>query len=378
MQNKSWWLEFRRKMPVVEKWAYFDHAAVAPLSGPALQTLSAWSCEAASNGEVNWSAWRKRVEEVRDLAAKFVGADSTEIALIHNTTEGITLVAEGFPWKPGDNVVTPVGEFPTNLYPWLNLASRGIEVRQVPTVDERVDLKMLESACDERTRIVTISWVGFATGWRNDVDALAEIAHRRGAYLFLDAIQGLGVFPLDVRKTPVDFLAVDGHKWLLGPEGAGIFFVRRDNLELLQPMGVGWNSVQNEWDFSHPQFNLKPSAARFEGGSYNMAGLHALGASLEMLYGYGVEMLSERVQELTDSICERLRGIGANIVSVREDNRLSGIVAVEVPRKDPNVVRKMCRCRGVIVNCRAGRLRVSPHAYNNDEDIDRLIAAIAI
>ena len=108
-----------------------------------------------------------------------------------------------------------------------------------------------------------------------------------------------------------------------------------------------------------------------------MAGLHALGASLEMLYGYGVEMLSERVQELTDSICERLRGIGANIVSVREDNRLSGIVAVEVPRKDPNVVRKMCRHRGVIVNCRAGRLRVSPHAYNNDEDIDRLIAAIA-
>ena len=250
MQNKSWWLEFRRKMPVVEKWAYFDHAAVAPLSGPALQTLSAWSCEAASNGEVNWSAWRKRVEEVRDLAAKFVGADSTEIALIRNTTEGITLVAEGFPWKPGDNVVTPVGEFPTNLYPWLNLASRGIEVRQVPTVDERVDLEMLESACDERTRIVTISWVGFATGWRNDVDALAEIAHRHGAYLFLDAIQGLGVFPLDVRQTPVDFLAVDGHKWLLGPEGAGIFFVRRDNLELLQPMGVGWNSVQNEWDFS--------------------------------------------------------------------------------------------------------------------------------
>src|SRR5690606_37199505 len=133
-------------------------------------------------------------------------------------------VAEGFPWREGDNVVTLADEFPANLYPWMNLKSRGVEARLVPTDDGRVDLDRLNAACDDRTRIVSVSWVGFASGWRNDVAAVAEIAHRRGAYFFLDAIQGLGAFPIDARAAGVDFLAADGHKWMLGPEGAGVFY----------------------------------------------------------------------------------------------------------------------------------------------------------
>ena len=147
----------------------------------------------------------------------------------------------------------------------------------MPTDGGRLDLDRLAAACDDRTRIVSVSWVAYASGWRHDLDRLAELVHRRGALLFLDAIQGLGVFPLDVRKTPVDFLAADGHKWLLGPEGAGIFFIRREHLDRLRPVGVGWNSVRGAHDFSRIELLFKDTAARYEGGSQNVAGLSALG-----------------------------------------------------------------------------------------------------
>ncbi len=246
-----------------------------------------------------------------------IGALPEEIALVGNTTAGINLVAEGFPWKPGDNVVTRADEFPTNQYPWLHLADRGVETRRVPTNDGRLDLDRLAAACDNRTRIVSVSWVAYASGWRHDLDRLAELVHGRGALLFLDAIQGLGVFPLDVRQTPIDFLAADGHKWLLGPEGAGIFFTRREHLNLLRPVGVGWNSVRGHADFSHIELVFRDTAARYEGGSQNVAGLSALGASVESAQRFGTDGLSRRVLEITDLACQRLAEIGAVIHSDR-------------------------------------------------------------
>ena len=180
----------------------------------------------SEHGTADWVRWRKTVETARKLAAELLNASREEIALIHSTTEGINLVAEGVPWRRGDNVVTLASEFPSNLYPWMNLKDRGVEVRLVPAKDERADLDRIAAACDEKTRIVSVSWVGYATGWRNDLGAILELAHRAGAKLFVDAIQGLGVFPLDVQETPVDFLAADGHKWLLGPENEDHLFFR--------------------------------------------------------------------------------------------------------------------------------------------------------
>jgi len=370
------WQEFRSQMPVADEWVYLDHAAVAPLSGPAQRTFNEWAADVAENGDTDWDRWRKGLERIRTLAADLIKADRSEIALIHNTTEGVNLVAEGFPWKPGDNVVLPTGEFPTNLYPWLNQQASGVEVRQVPTRDERVDLEQLDAACNSRTRIIAISWIGYATGWRNDVDALVELAHRNGAYLFLDAIQGLGAFPIDLSETSVDFLAADSHKWLLGPEGAGIFFTRREHLDLLRPLSVGWNSVQHAGDFMNPELTFKQDAGRYEGGSYNMAGLHAMGASLELLAGYGVQQISQRILAITDELCERLREIGATIARAPDRKHRSGIVSFELPGHNPQERRRRCREQGIVINCRSGRLRASPHAYNDEEDIERLISAL--
>jgi selenocysteine lyase/cysteine desulfurase len=363
-------------MPVAGRWAYFDHAAVAPLSGPAQAAIRDWAEDLAQHGDAHWKQWSNRVEEVRQLGARLVGADTEEVALVRNTTEGISLVAEGYPWQPGDNVVLPADEFPSNLFPWLNVASRGVEVRQVPSRDGQFDLKELDAACDARTRIVAVSWVGYATGWRCDVDAVVEIAHRHGALVCLDAIQGLGVFPLDVRRTPVDFLSADGHKWLLGPEGAGLFYIRREHLDRLRPLGIGWNSVAHAGDFSNLELKLKPSAARYEGGSYAMPGIIGLGASLELLAQFGPARIGERLISYTTEVCNRLSEIGAVIASDRRPQHASGIVSFELPGRDPQLLRRRCLERSIVLSCRAGRLRLSPHAYNNHEDLDRLIAGL--
>jgi selenocysteine lyase/cysteine desulfurase len=369
----------RAAMPAARNLAYLDHAAVAPLSQPAADAIRNWCNEALDVGNPRWTTWVKEVEALRQATAHMLGAGVDETALVPNTTAGIGLVAEGFDWRDGDNVVTFANEFPSNQYPWLNLASRGVETRRVPTdVSGRPDLDELAVACDDRTRIVSVSWVGFATGYRHDVARIAKIAHRKGALLFLDAIQGLGVFPINVEEFGVDFLAADGHKWLLGPEGAGIAYIRREHLDKLRPIGPGWHSVIPGQDYTQIELNLRPAAARYEGGSQNMVGMLGLGASVKLLSELGVANLAAAVLDITDLACERLAKIGAKIVSdrstePRNGEQRSGIVAFELPGHDPLAVKRYAMECGVVFSYRAGRLRISPHAYNNEEDLDKLV-----
>ncbi|MEM9657835.1 MAG: aminotransferase class V-fold PLP-dependent enzyme, partial [Planctomycetota bacterium] len=273
----------RAAMPVAAEWAYFDHAAVAPLTQPAVDAISRWLREAANQGDAVWPEWWQRVQASRRTAARLIGAAPEEIALVANTTAGVNFVAEGLDWQSGDNVVTLDDEFPSNLYPWMHLDDRGVETRRVSTDKGRVDYDALAARCDQRTRVLTVSWIGYKTGCRRDLKALASVAEECGALLFVDAIQGVGAFPLNVRETPVDFLAADGHKWQLGPEGAGFAYLRRDRLPLLRTVGVGWNSVAQGPDFDHIALDLRDTAQRYEGGSQNMAGLIGWGASLELL-----------------------------------------------------------------------------------------------
>jgi selenocysteine lyase/cysteine desulfurase len=221
---------------------------------------------------------------------------------------------------------------------------------------------------------VTISWVEYASGFRNDLDAIGEACRQRGILFFVDAIQALGVFPLDVSRSSIDFLAADGHKWLLGPEGAGVFWIRRDLVDRLHPVGVGWHSVVGAWDFAAIDFRLKPNAGRWESGSLNIAGITALGASLEMLLEIGIEELAGRILALTDRFCALVERTGWRVYSPRRETERSGIVSlVAPPDRQPAAVVRRLRQQGVVVNHRAGRLRVSPHAYNTPDEVDRLV-----
>jgi cysteine desulfurase/selenocysteine lyase len=369
------WNELRCEMPVTKRWAYFDHAAVAPLTERARRTLVEYADDVAINGVVNDPDHVRRIEGVRRRAGQLLNADPLDIAFIKNTCEGIGIVAEGLHWNAGDNIVTSEDEYPANLYPWMNLAECGVELRRVPTRQGRVLLDDLRNAVDGRTRLVSLSFVEYASGFRNDLVAVGQMCREKGVLFFVDAIQGLGVFPLDVQQVPVDFLAADGHKWLLSPEGAGLFWIRRELVEQLHAVGVGWNSVIGARDFSRISFRLKPHAGRWESGTLNVSGILALGASLELLLGVGIDAVAERVLYLTDYLCERCRQAGVTVYSSRRPEEASGIVSLVIDG-DVGVLKERCREAGIVVNQRAGRLRVSPHAYNTTEELDRLVAII--
>ena len=367
-------------MPVARRWAYFDHAAVAPIPQSAADTIDAWNQVALLEGDTQWLDWSKRIEEIRRRAAGLVNAQPGEIALVPNTTAGVNIVAAGIPWRQGDNVVIAANEFPTNQYAWINLQSQGVEVRRVQPDGLIIDANRIADACDARTRVVSLSWVGYASGYRLDPKQFAEVAHNAGALFFLDAIQGMGVFPLDVRQTDIDFFAADGHKWMLGPEGAGLFYCKQEHLELLRPTGLGWNSVTRYFDYTTIDLELRPTAARFEGGSQNMVGFHGLGASLDLLAECGLSPeaspVAESVLQISHHGAERLQAIGATIFSPQDDEHRSGIVSFELPGRDAQQLRKLCLDNQVALACRDGRLRISPHAYNNEEDVERLIKVL--
>ncbi len=365
------------QFPVVRNWAYFDHAAVAPLPRHSGEVLRAWTVDQEQNGVVNWLDQERRLEAARDRVAGLIEAHRDEIAFINSTTQGIGLIAEGYPWRVGDNVVTVGEEYPSNLLPWMNLASRGVEVRQVESREGRIWLEDLVAAFDRSTRVLAISHVEFATGFRNDLDALAELCQSRGVALFVDAIQGLGPFRIDVRRTPIDFLAADGHKWLLGPEGAGFLYVRRDWIDRLRTIGVGSHSVIGSFNANRVELRLKPNAQRWEGGSFSMPGLLTFGASVELFHEWGLDAVSRRILDRAQAVRELAASAGWTVFgSPREADR-SAIIVLEREGVDPDAAAvELRRTRGIVVACRRGRLRISPHVYNNHEDLERLRAGL--
>lgn len=365
------------EFPVASRWAYFDHAAVAPLPRRSVERLAAWSTDAMSNGVAHWGEWAERLEIVRDRIAALISARTDEIALVPSTTVGIGLVAEGLEWKAGDNVVTAFEEYPSNVYPWMNLASRGVSLRRVPGRDGAIWPEDLAGAMDDRTRVLAISHVEFASGFRNDLDALCSLCRERGVAVLVDAIQSLGAIAIDVRKTPVDFLATGGQKWLLGPEGSGFLYVRSEWIDKLRTLGVGSRSVVGHMDYSNIDFTLRPGAKRWEGGAYNMGAIQTLGASLEILHEVGIERASARILDRAARVRAIAEEAGWSVYGSRAQGDLSGIVSIERPGVDARACVKPLRESGVIASWRGGRLRLSPHIYTNEADLARLGEALA-
>ncbi len=376
---------FRDQMPVSQAWAYFDHAAVGPIPRRAAIAIQNWATQACQAGDVHWPEWSSASSQLRKHAAALLHCQTSEIGLIPNTTFGINVVAAGYRWRAGDSVVVPQNEFPSNMLPWKQLQERGVQVRIVPVgLDGRLCIDRIIDVIDTSTRMVTVSWVGYASGYRIDLAELCDRVHRAGAQLFVDAIQGLGVFPLDTQAIPIDYAAADGHKWMLGPEGAGLLYIRQSNLERLNPMMIGWCSVESSASFSSEATELKSSAARYEGGSSNHVGVIGLAQSLGMLLEYGCAYpenpIAAAILENAASLRDAIRSAGGVLAYDQPASAnaptASGIVSFEMPDRDPMQVRKQLLAAGVVLSVRHNKLRIATHAYNDHQDIDRLQRAL--
>ncbi len=370
-------LSWRSEFPVTETYIYMNHAGVAPLSRRSRDAMTEFLEDATVNGAVNAKRWEQTAEACRGVAAQLINADATEIAFMKNTTQGILIAANGIDWRAGDNVVTTAVEFPANVYPWWSLKERyGVQTRMVPEQTGRIHVEDVASAIDERTRAVTISHVEFASGFRNDIQALGEICRERDIWFVVDAIQSLGAIEMDVKSSNVDILAADGHKWLLAPEGAAIFYCADDKRARLINTNVGWASVVNPRDFLNYDLTQKPDATRFEEGSYNSVGLYGLKAAIELLLDIGISTIEAHILELTEHLMAGLEVKGYRVVTPRADSERAGIVIFESNQHTPAEIYEMLHAENIITAERGSGVRVSPHFYNTKSEIKRLLEVL--
>lgn len=367
----------RADYPVLDRCTYLNHSSVGPLSKRSQQAVAS-AVAAQMSGSDGVGELKARIASLKGKLARLIGADDAEIALVRNTVEGLATVASGILWREGDNVVTCDIEFPANVYPWLNLESRyGVRTTLVPARDGRVLADDLIAACDERTRLLTISFVQFSNGYRADLERLGAFCQERGIRFCVDAIQGLGPLQLDVRRCRIDFLAAGGQKWLLGPIGIGFLYVRREAQAELWPAEIGHNSVfQNTERYTEYNLTYRPTAEKFEGGVPNYLGVYGLDAALDPFFAFGPDQVEARVLALTDHLCDGLREARCRLLSHRGPGEASGTVAfVSEVEASPALFARLTEA-GIVVSLREGAIRVAPHFYNTHEEIDRLLAAL--
>lgn len=369
---------FRAHMPVTADWAYLNHAAIGPMSRPAAEAVGRLAASVASTGDRRWVERNEGCERVRRQAARLLGARAPhEVAFVGNTGDGLSAVAWGVGWRAGDNVVGPEPEFPANVYPWMSLAELGVEYRRVPERDGRVDPADLVAAMDSRTRVVAVSWVQYATGHRLPLVPLREACDAAGALLVVDAIQGVGALELDVEAVGVDACALSCHKWLLGPEGLGVLYVSDRVVDRLRPTRHGWRSVASRFEWGVIDPAPAEGALRFEVGTLDVYGIHALGASLDLLLAAGSGAVEARVLTLAERVAAGLITRGFRLAEpLRAPGETSGIVAADHPDRSAEDLARGLDERGIAVSERLGRLRVAPHAYNTEDEIDRFLAAL--
>jgi len=369
------WDRWRHEFPITERCTHFNHAGVSPVSRRVAAAVTAFINEAMVVDAAVQRRWEERAEEIRASMARLIGARADEIAFVKNTSEGISLVAAGLDWRSGDNVIAVDGEYPSNVYPWFGLRRWGVETRLVRPVQGCVRADDVAALADARTRVVSVSFVDWNSGGRTDLGAVGQLCRSRGMLFCVDGIQGVGALHLDVERDHIDCLAVGGHKWLLAPEGCGCLFVSRRVADRLQSVLHGWKSVTNAGTYLPYHFDPRPDAAKFEPGSPSQLGAQALGAAIDLLLEIGPARIEQRLFGLTDRLVAGLRQRGADIVSPWAPGQRSGIVVFQLGGEPQRVCAELTR-QGFVVRVRGGGIRVAPHFYNNENDIDRLLAAL--
>jgi selenocysteine lyase/cysteine desulfurase len=366
--------KIREQFPVTRSKVFLNHAAQSPLPKPVADAIHKYTDDFCKFGTslIECDRWGK------PCFARLIGARPEEIALIENTSVGLNIAANVLQYLPGSKIVTTDLEYPSVVYPWLrkNLAAK---VHYVKSVDGKVSLDEMERAVDDKTVAVAISHVEYVNGFRQNLRVLSEIAHEHGAYLIVDAIQSVGTMPVNVKTDDVDFLMAACYKWLLSPPGAAYLYVRDDLIEKLEPPYVGWASVSQEvfktidfWDIW--SLKLSKTASRFEVGSPSTISFVGAAEAMKMLLDFGTENIKRRIIKLTDRLIDSVKDLGLELQTPEERQYRSGIVNFKI-RKADKVTDKLYR-KGIVVSAIANGIRVSPHFYNTEEEIDKLTEEI--
>ena len=353
------------EFPVLQHGLYANHAAIAPWPRVASEAVAAFARENAEIGAEKYSRWLLRESQLRrGLAGLLNAVSENDIALLKNTTEGICTVANGIDWRAGDNLVLPADEFPSNRLPWLALKRRGVEVREVDIRRTENPERALLEQIDKRTRLLSVSTIQWTDGLRLKLETLGQFCRQTNVLFFVDAIQQLGAMQLDVQACEIDFLAADGHKWLLAPEGIAVFFCREGVRERLQIHQQGWHMVDEPYQFDREDWQPSKTAMRFEAGSPNTLGQVAMHASIGLLHDVGMPRVESLIEENSRVLSAGLTDIsGVELLRQFDPQRVSGIVSFRALNKDPVEVQKELKQRQLSCALRGGGIRLSPHFY---------------
>ncbi len=353
---------------------YLNHAAVSPWPRRTVQAVQQFAADNGTTGSRRYPQWMATELRLRERLATLIGASSPDdVALAKSTSEALSMVAQGLPWRDGDNVVGVRQEFPSNRIVWEALADRGVSWRRLDLADtDHPEVDLLE-LCDARTRVLAVSWVQYARGLRLDLERLGHACRERGILFCVDGIQGVGALPLDLARIPVDFVAADGHKWMLGPEGLALFWCRPELRETLRLTQFGWHMIEDMGNYDREDWQPAHNARRFECGSPNMLGVHALEASLALLQEIGMEQVTAAIAARVARLVELIDAHGLELLSPRAPARRAGIVTFRVPGVNQQALYKALMQRNLMCASRGGGLRFSPHFYTPMEHLGRAI-----
>ena len=367
----------RSEFPITKEWIFLDNAGAVPLprfvTGRMQRFMDSYYKEDITD---HWPLLQDTIAECRGLFAQLICARPEEVALVSSTSEGMNIVANMLDFHSGDNVVVTDVEFPANLFPWLNLANKGVEVRTAAVNGAASPLEAIAACVDDRTRVVAVAHVAFPTGLRLDLKPIADLAHAHGAYLAVDAVQSAGVVPLDVHAAGVDFLACSGFKWMMSPSGTGAFFCREDVMRRYNPGYVSWFSVQNPFNFvPGNDFYLAEDASRFMiSGNINLIGFQGFREGLKFILDTGVETIHTHVHGLLAYAIERAEELGLPLISPSELSQLGSIINIRV--SEPDRLVDTLRAAHVYAVQRVGGIRLSPHVYNTRAEMETVMGLL--
>ena len=367
---------FRELFPVTRRYVYLNHASNGSLATPVVQAMNGYIERCSLHGEVPYAEAEAVVEDCRAMAARLMGVSAAEIAFVKNTSAGAIIAIGSIEWQHGDNLVMMKDAFPTNTYPFHYLLPH-VEKRYVTSAELAQGPDCIFKLVDRHTRAIAIDWVHFLSGVRADIGAIAAFCRTRAIHVLIDAMQGLGAVDQSFGELGIDFVYAGGGKWLLGPQGSGILCINAAILPKLKPANLGWLSAQ--WDDFNDIYTpkpMKPGANRFEEGTKNYIGIYGLRESLRILLDAGRSQVAERVRTHVQLLHRRLGEKEFETVTPADPHRHAGIITASRPDIDNPALSARLKQQGFICSLRENRLRIAPHFYNTEEEVERFCAAL--